>query len=120
MQPAQRHGRHLVRDGQRLTPTSRASASAAITPAAAALIAQAPTAAFGVATRGLTASFTDTSLASDGGIASRVWDFGDGSRSTLAAPNTPTRPGGTYRVTLTVTGKGGASAFVSRQVVAGE
>ena len=67
----------------------------------------APTANFTVATSGLTASFTDSSTDSDGTIASRSWNFGNGVSSTLTNPSHTYAAAGTYTVTLTVTDNGG-------------
>uniref|UniRef100_UPI0021483C33 M14 family zinc carboxypeptidase n=1 Tax=Tahibacter caeni TaxID=1453545 RepID=UPI0021483C33 len=47
----------------------------------------APVANFTSMTNGLTATFTDTSTDSDGTIASRSWNFGDGTTSTAANPS---------------------------------
>jgi PKD repeat protein len=48
---------------------------------------QAPMANFSSTSNGLTASFTDASTDSDGSIASRSWNFGDGSSSTSTNPS---------------------------------
>jgi PKD repeat protein len=69
----------------------------------------APVANFTASTNGLTATFTDTSSDSDGSIASRSWNFGDGSTSTAANPSRTYAASGTYNVTLTVTDNGGLS-----------
>jgi PKD repeat protein len=68
-----------------------------------------PVANFGVATNGLTASFTDSSTDSDGTIASRAWNFGDGGTSTATNPSHTYASGGSYSVSLTVTDNGGAT-----------
>ena len=68
-----------------------------------------PVANFGVATNGLTASFTDSSTDSDGTIASRSWNFGDAGTSTATNPSHTYATGGTYSVSLTVTDNGGAT-----------
>ncbi len=68
---------------------------------------EAPTANFTAVTNGLTATFTDTSTDSDGSIASRVWNFGDGTTSTMANPTKTYAVANTYNVTLTVTDNGG-------------
>ena len=67
----------------------------------------APVANFTSTTSGLTATFTDSSTDSDGSIASRSWDFGDGSTSTAANPSRTYAAAGTYNVKLTVTDNGG-------------
>ena len=67
----------------------------------------APTANFSFTTSGLTAMFTDSSTDSDGSIASRSWNFGDGTTSTATSPSKTYRAAGTYTVTLTVTDNGG-------------
>jgi carboxypeptidase T len=69
----------------------------------------APVANFNATTSGLTANFTDTSTDSDGSIASRSWDFGDGTLSTAANPSRTYSAAGTYSVRLTVTDNGGLS-----------
>ncbi len=70
----------------------------------------APTANFSVVSSGLTANFTDTSSDSDGSIASRSWNFGDGTLSTATNPNKTYSSAGTYSVNLSVTDNGGLSA----------
>lgn len=67
-----------------------------------------PTANFSFTTSGLTANFTDTSTDSDGTIASRSWNFGDGGTSTATNPSHAYAAGGTYSVALTVTDDDGA------------
>jgi serine protease len=69
----------------------------------------APVANFSVSTSGLTASFTDAATDSDGSIATRSWNFGDGLASTSANPTHTYAVAGTYTVTQTVTDNAGAS-----------
>ncbi len=75
-----------------------------------------PTANFTFTTNNLTANFTDASTDSDGMIASRSWNFGDGSTSATANPSHPYAAAGTYQVTLTVTDNGGLSSQVAKSV----
>ena len=77
---------------------------------------QAPTANFSATTNGLTATFTDSSSDSDGSIASRSWDFGDGTSSTATNPSKTYSAAGTYTVKLTVTDNGGLSSSKSQDV----
>ncbi len=79
----------------------------------------APTANFSVTTSGLVASFTDSSTDSDGTIASRSWNFGDGTTSTATNPSKTYAAAGTYNVTLTVTDNGGATNSKSSSVTVG-
>ncbi len=69
----------------------------------------APVANFSFTTSGLTANFSDSSSDSDGSIASRSWNFGDGTTSTATNPSKTYSAGGTYSVSLTVTDNGGAT-----------
>jgi subtilase family serine protease len=68
-----------------------------------------PVANFGDVVSGLTVNFTDSSTDSDGSIASRSWNFGDGTSSTATNPSHTYAAAGTYNVTLTVTDNAGAS-----------
>ena len=77
---------------------------------------QAPVANFSSSTSGLTANFTDSSTDSDGTIASRAWNFGDGQTSTATSPSHTYAAGGTYSVQLTVTDNGGATNSVTKSV----
>ncbi|MER5641772.1 collagenase [Kitasatospora sp. NPDC002227] len=77
---------------------------------------QPPTAAIAAVVSGLNVSFTDASKDADGTIASRSWDFGDGSTSTAANPAHSYAKSGTYTVKLTVTDNQGATASASQAV----
>jgi len=77
---------------------------------------QAPTAAFTVATNGLTATFTDGSSDPDGQIASRAWDFGNGRTSTEKNPSVTYAQAGSFTVALTVKDDKGATATTTRTV----
>jgi len=77
---------------------------------------QPPTANFTSSTSGLTANFTDTSTDSDGSIASRSWNFGDNTTSTLANPSKTYAAAGTYTVSLTVADNAGATNTTSKSV----
>ncbi len=68
-----------------------------------------PSAGFTSTVNGLSVQFTDTSSDSDGSIASRSWNFGDGTSSTATNPAKTYAAAGTYSVSLTVTDDDGAS-----------
>ncbi|WP_408950333.1 S8 family serine peptidase [Lysobacter sp. Hz 25] len=69
-----------------------------------------PVANFSSAVNGLTATFTDSSTDSDGNIASRSWNFGDGTgASTATNPSHTYTAAGTYNVSLTVTDNAGGT-----------
>jgi PKD repeat protein len=76
----------------------------------------APIANFSFTSSTLTASFTDASTDSDGTIASRSWNFGDGGSSTSTNPSHAYATAGTYSVTLTVTDNGGATNATTKSV----
>ena len=76
----------------------------------------APVANFTFTTSGLTASFTDTSTDAQNNIASRSWNFGDGTTSTATNPSKTYAAAGTYSVTETVTDSGGLSSTKTASV----
>jgi subtilisin family serine protease len=76
----------------------------------------APTASFTYTCIDLTCNFTDTSTDSDGSIASRSWNFGDGATSTAQNPSRTYAASGTFTVSLTVTDNGGATGSTSKSV----
>ncbi len=61
-------------------------------------------------------TFTNSSVAT-GGIASYLWDFGDGATSTQANPSHTYVTGGTYYVNLKVTSNNGCVATIRKKVV---
>ncbi len=67
-----------------------------------------PVAAFTASCANLQCSFVDGSADSDGNLTSWLWDFGDGSTSTLANPDHSYANPGAYPVSLTVTDDDGA------------
>jgi PKD repeat protein len=80
---------------------------------------QAPSAGFDWQCNQLACQFTDASTDSDGSVTAWSWDFGDGASTGVQSPSHTYTAPGTYTVTLTVTDNDGASAQVSRQVIAG-
>lgn len=75
-----------------------------------------PVANFSFVANGLSVNFSDGSTDSDGSIATRSWNFGDGSNSTAANPSKTYASAGSYSVVLTVTDNAGASHSVTRSV----
>lgn len=76
-----------------------------------------PTANFGFIANYLAVDFIDGSADSDGSIASRSWNFGDGSAPSPAInPSHTYATGGTYTVTLNVVDNHGASDTISKPV----
>jgi PKD repeat protein len=75
-----------------------------------------PVATIRYTTLALTANFTDASTDVDGTIASREWNFGDGTTSTEANPVHTYLVAGTYTVTLTVTDNENATNSATSRV----
>ena len=75
-----------------------------------------PTADFSVATSGLQATFTDMSYDTDGTIALRSWDFGNGALSSATNPVSTYPTWGGYQVQLTVTDDRGATHSTTRSI----
>ena len=75
-----------------------------------------PVANFSDSISGLSVNFTDSSTDSDGSIASRSWNFGDGSTSTATNPSHTYAAAGTYSVALTVTDNSGATNTKTQSV----
>ncbi|MEO7066147.1 MAG: pre-peptidase C-terminal domain-containing protein [Rhodanobacter sp.] len=75
-----------------------------------------PVANFSDSVSGLTVSFTDSSTDSDGTVASRSWNFGDGATSTATNPSHTYAAAGTYSVSLKATDNGGASNTKTQSV----
>ena len=78
---------------------------------------QAPNAAFSSSCTDLDCNFSDQSTDSDGSIASRSWDFGDGATSTQQNPSHSYAAAGTYTVELTVTDNDGADDSESDNLI---
>lgn len=79
----------------------------------------APVANFGATISNLTANFTDSSTDADGTIASRGWDFGDGSTSTATHPSHTYASAGHYDVRLTVTDNAGSTNTKTQTISVG-
>ena len=77
---------------------------------------QAPNAAFSSSCTNLDCNFTDQSTDNDGSIASRSWDFGDGTSSNAQNPAHSYAAAGTFAVNLTVTDNDGDSDSTSKNV----
>lgn len=80
----------------------------------------APNAAFDLVCAALRCDFNDNSSDSDGTVAGRSWDFGDGESSDEVNPVHTYATAGTRTVTLTVTDNLGATKSVSKQAVTTE
>lgn len=79
----------------------------------------APIANFSTSISALTASFIDMSFDIDDNIASRTWNFGDGTSSTTVNPSHTYAVAGTYTVVLTVTDSIGLTHSKSQVVNVG-
>jgi PKD repeat protein len=77
----------------------------------------APTAAFTYECSNLACTFTDQSSDADGTIASRSWDFGDGSSGTAAIQTHSFALAGDYDVTVEATDDGGLTNTSAAQTV---
>ena len=77
----------------------------------------APAAAFTYECTNLSCTFTDRSADEDGTIASRSWDFGDGSTATAATVTHPYATAGDYNVTVEATDNGGETDTSDPQTV---
>lgn len=77
------------------------------------VVGSAPTASFSFNVVGNTANFTNTSTFAN----SVLWNFGDGTTSTLANPNHTYTATGSYTVTLTVTNDCGTANFQQNVVI---
>ena len=74
----------------------------------------APTASFTVSCTDLTCAFDGSG--STGGVTGYAWDFGDGSTGSGATVSHTFGSAGSYQVTLTVTGQGGLTGSLTKQV----
>ncbi len=80
---------------------------------------QPPVADFTYSVDGLTVTFTDQSYDPDGTIVSWLWDFGDGTTSTVQNPIHTYASSGSYSVSLTVTDNEGANSKVTKIISVG-
>lgn len=103
-----------VVDNRGASDTETRSVTVSVTPN------QAPTADFDVSCTELACSFTDDSSDSDGSIASRSWDFGDGATSTATNPDHTFGAAGSYDVVLGVTDDDGATDSQTVRVTVSE
>jgi carboxypeptidase T len=78
---------------------------------------QPPVANYSYVSNGLVVNFSDSSSDPDGSIASRSWNFGDGTTSIASNPSKTYSAAGSYTVVLTVTDNLGASNSTSKTVV---
>ncbi|TDR43926.1 PKD repeat protein [Tahibacter aquaticus] len=78
-----------------------------------------PIANFSQTTANLTVTFADASSDADGTIASRLWNFGDGTTSTATSPVKTYTASGTYSVSLSVTDNSGATNTVTKSIGVG-
>lgn len=78
-----------------------------------------PLADFGYTVNGMSVTYSDRSSDSDGSIASRRWEFGDGATATTANPSRSYAAANRYTVKLTVTDNLGASHSVTQTVNVG-
>lgn len=78
-----------------------------------------PTANFNFSISGLTVTFSDASTDANGTVASRSWNFGDGTSSAATNPVKAYGSAGTRSVTLTVTDNQGATNSLTRSVTVG-
>jgi PKD repeat protein len=72
-----------------------------------------------IETNELTVTFEDRSRNPGGSVASRSWEFGDGSTGSGNTPSNTYPEPGTYTVTLTVEGENGSTASTSREITTG-
>ena len=74
-----------------------------------------PTADYVITRNGLDASFSDLSIDNDGAVVSHLWDFGDGSSTSIEVNPMHTYAGpGNYTTSLTVTDDGGLTGSYSK------